>query len=279
MPASERQDHHVRRRRQRCGASAARCPAVDRHAAHHQREPKPEGKGYLGDEFGNHIGRQSCGPPVPDDRCTRLVPHHTAMVRDHDPVSPLQPRTSSLGQSLWRLRSTGQGTPGCRRPGDQRGHQEEGTGRPLRERRPRVGAEGGSGPGQDTRLPGQAGTGQGDPVRDPRRRHEHRLGQRRHRPRHDSLRPHLHPPLVAGPRQSRLPAGHPVADHRGCRRLQRLAHPARTSPRRPHWFRPTTHPRRIGPRRRSPGLLKHRAGALERRRGPRPTSAHRRVST
>lgn len=40
-----------------------------------------------------------------------------------------------------------------------------------------------AGTGQDARLPGPAGPGQGDPVRDLRRCREHWVGERRHRPR------------------------------------------------------------------------------------------------
>ncbi|MGX1976921.1 hypothetical protein [Streptomyces kronopolitis] len=36
----------------------------------------------LGDELGDHIGRQACDPPVADDRCTRHVPHDTTMIND-----------------------------------------------------------------------------------------------------------------------------------------------------------------------------------------------------
>ena len=45
------------------------------------------------------------------------------------------------------------------------------------------------------------GGGAGNPVRDLRPDPQHRLGQRRRRPRHRRVRGRLHPPLVAGTRQ------------------------------------------------------------------------------
>lgn len=44
----------------------------------------------LCDQFSDHVGRQARDPPVADDRCTRCVPHHMAMIDDQRPdVSPL----------------------------------------------------------------------------------------------------------------------------------------------------------------------------------------------
>ena len=68
--------------------------------------------------------------------------------------------------------------------------------------------------------------GQGHPLRGVRRRREHRVGQRRHRPRHRRVRGADDPHLVAEGRPARLPGRHPAADLRRRRRLQRLPHPA-----------------------------------------------------
>jgi hypothetical protein len=59
-----------------------------------------------------------------------------------------------------------------------------------------------------------------NPVWDLRHRHQHRLGQRRDRPRHRGVRGGVHTPLVAAPRPGAPPGRHPVADHRRRRRLQ-----------------------------------------------------------
>ena len=78
---------------------------------------------------------------------------------------------------------------------------------------------------QHPRLPRSA-AGQGHPVRDLRPGREHRLGQRRHRPRHRRVRRGLAPPLVGRGRPGRTTRhATPAADHRRCRRLQRLPHP------------------------------------------------------
>ena len=69
-------------------------------------------------------------------------------------------------------------------------------------------------------------TRQGHPLRGLRHGREHRLGQRRSRPRHGRVRRRLHPPLVAGPGPAGLPGRRPAADHRRRRRFQRLPRPA-----------------------------------------------------
>lgn len=65
-----------------------------------------------------------------------------------------------------------------------------------------------TGAGLDPRLPRRS-AGQGDPVRRLRPGREHRLGERRHRPRHRRVRRRVHPPLVEGPRQ-------PIRPRPGC---------------------------------------------------------------
>ncbi len=40
-------------------------------------------------EFGYHLARQTCDPPIADDRCTRPLPHHTNMIRDQAPTPHL----------------------------------------------------------------------------------------------------------------------------------------------------------------------------------------------
>jgi hypothetical protein len=69
----------------------------------------------------------------------------------------------------------GQGVPGGRAAGGVGGCEEEGAGRGVQERRPRVPAQGLAGAGERARLHGQ-GPGQGDPLRDLRPVRERRLG-------------------------------------------------------------------------------------------------------
>lgn len=55
---------------------------------------------YLGDEFSDHNGRQARDPPVADDRCRNLVPHHATMIDNSElDVSP-PTCTSSSGVEL-----------------------------------------------------------------------------------------------------------------------------------------------------------------------------------
>jgi hypothetical protein len=61
----------------------------------------------------------------------------------------------------------------------------------------------------------RSGRRAGHPVRDLRPHPQHRLGQRRRRPRHLRVRGGVHPPLVAGTRKPGLPEGITAADHRG----------------------------------------------------------------
>jgi hypothetical protein len=45
---------------------------------------------YLRNQFSDHTDRQARDSPVPDNRCTSPVPHHTTMIDDRDlDVSPL----------------------------------------------------------------------------------------------------------------------------------------------------------------------------------------------
>ena len=83
------------------------------------------------------------------------------------------------------------GPPRHRRPGDQRGHQEEGTGRGLQERWPGVAAQRHARAGQGPRLH-RPHAGQGHPVRGLRRGRQHRVGVGGLRPRHGRLRGEHH---------------------------------------------------------------------------------------
>lgn len=47
--------------------------------------PRMPQRANLGNEFGDHIGRQARDPPVTHDRCTRRVPHHPTMINDQRP--------------------------------------------------------------------------------------------------------------------------------------------------------------------------------------------------
>ena len=78
--------------------------------------------------------------------------------------------------------------PGRRRAGDLRGHQEEGAGRRLQERRARVAARRASPSRSGCTTSSTTELGKADPVRRLRPRRQHRLGQRRHRPRHRRVR-------------------------------------------------------------------------------------------
>ena len=86
------------------------------------------------------------------------------------------------------INAAGAGVPDARPAGDLGGHEEEGTGRRLQERRPGVAPQGPARRGARPRLPGQ-GAGQGDPLRRLRPGRQRRLGQRRHRPRHGRSSP------------------------------------------------------------------------------------------
>ena len=89
-----------------------------------------------------------------------------------------------------------------RGPGDQRGHQEEGTHRGLQERRPGMAPRRATRTREGPRLH-RPSTGQGQPLRGVRRRQQHRLGQRGHRPRHRRVRREHHRHLVGAGRTDR----------------------------------------------------------------------------
>ncbi len=108
-----------------------------------------------------------------------------------------------------------------RSAGDLGRCEEEGAGRGVQERRPRVPADRAAGAGQRARLPGQ-GAGQGDPVRHLRRVGQHWLGERGDRPRHLRLRGGDVAQLVGRRRTSALPRREPAADLRRWRWLQRV---------------------------------------------------------
>ena len=107
-------------------------------------------------------------------------------------------------------RRAGEGAPGRRAAGDQRGRQEEGAGRGVRAGRAGVAAEGRPGAGPRPLLPGQ-GRRARDPVRDLRRGREHRVRQRGHRRQHRGAGGGVHPPLV-GSWRGRTP----TRARRGC---------------------------------------------------------------
>lgn len=46
--------------------------------------PSVPRQAYLSDEFSDHSSRQARDPPVPDDRCTRHVPHDITMIDDQE---------------------------------------------------------------------------------------------------------------------------------------------------------------------------------------------------
>ncbi len=103
----------------------------------------------------------------------------------------------------------GQGAPGRRTAGDQRGRQEERKRRQLQERRPGMAAQGQPRAGQRARLQGQ-GAGQGHALRRLRRGGQRRMGVGGHRPRHRRVRGPDDPHLVA------RPASPPTPARRGC---------------------------------------------------------------
>ena len=110
--------------------------------------------------------------------------------------------------------------------GDLGRHQEEGTGRRLQERGPRMAPAGQPGGGPGARLPDH-GTRPRGALRRLRPGGQRGLGQCRHRPRHGRLRGA--DTSAAGGRsvgRARYPAAEPSADHRRWRRQQRLARAA-----------------------------------------------------